>query len=60
MVYHFVDPDLELEMFFTKEGAAEKGGVDFKTGLIHFCKLVLDLKKISCGACLLFIVYFFW
>ena len=25
-VYHFVDPDLWIEIFFEKEGAAENGG----------------------------------
>ena len=28
-VYHFVDPDLMVKMFFEKEGAAENGDVDF-------------------------------
>ena len=29
-VYHFLNPDLRLEIFFKKEGAAENGGVDFE------------------------------
>ena len=31
-VTHFVDPDLEVEIFFKKEGATEEGGVDFEVG----------------------------
>ena len=33
-VYHFLNPDLRLEIFFEKEGAAENGGVDFEIGEI--------------------------
>ena len=29
-VYYFVDPNLELDIFFEKEGATEKWGVDFE------------------------------
>ena len=29
-VYHFVDPELRIEIFFQKEGTAENGGVDFE------------------------------
>ena len=29
-VYHFVDPDLRLEIFFEKEGQQKMGGVDFE------------------------------
>ena len=30
-VYHFVDPDLDVEIFFEKEGTTEKGGcVEFE------------------------------
>ena len=32
LAYHFVDPDLGVEMFFGKEGAAEKRGIDFEIG----------------------------
>ena len=32
LIYQFVDPDLRVEMFFEKEGATEKGGVDFEVG----------------------------
>ena len=31
-VYHFVDPDLKVEIFFEKDRAAENGGVDFEIG----------------------------
>ena len=29
-VYYFVDPDPGVEVFFVKEGVAEKRGIDFK------------------------------
>ena len=29
-VYHSVDPDLSVETFFEKDGAAENGVADFK------------------------------
>ena len=29
-VYHFVDPDLRIETFFEKDGAAENGGITLK------------------------------
>ena len=31
-VYHFVDPDLKVEVIFRKEGAAENGATDFEIG----------------------------
>ena len=31
-VYHFVDPDLRVEIIFRKEGTAENGGIDFEIG----------------------------
>ena len=31
-VYHFVDPDLKVEVIFRKEGIAENGGIDFEIG----------------------------
>ena len=34
-VYHFIDPDLKVEIFFEKEGkegAAKNGGVAFEIG----------------------------
>ena len=54
-VYHFVDSDLKIEIFFEKEGLAENGGVDFEIGDIGTSALLYwRLKKISCKACLLF------
>ena len=29
-VYHFVDPDLRVEIIFTKQRKAENGGIDFE------------------------------
>ena len=29
-VYHFVDPDLKVKIFFENKGTAENGGVDFE------------------------------
>ena len=56
-VYHFIDPDLMVEIFFEKERAAENGGVEFEIGDIDTsAHLYWRLKKISCKACLLFIV----
>ena len=31
-VYHFVDPELRLQLLFVKKGAAENEGVDTETG----------------------------
>ena len=31
-VYHFVDPDMRVEMVFRKDGIAENGGIDFEIG----------------------------
>ena len=33
-IYHFVDPDLRVEIFFKKDETAENGGVDFELGEI--------------------------
>ena len=54
-VYHFVDPDLRVEIFFEKEGVAGNGSDGFEikdkatSEDLHW-----KLKKILCGACLLF------
>ena len=57
-VYHFVDPDLKVEIFFEKEGAAENVGINFEIGDINTSThLYWRLKKIACSACLLF--YYF-
>ena len=57
-VYHFVDSDLRVEIFFEKEEAAENGCVDFKIGDIgtpaHF---YWRLKKSSCRDCLFLITF---
>ena len=51
-VYHFVDPDLRVEIFFEKEGAAENGSVDFEIeGIGISGHLNWRLKEISCRAC---------
>ena len=58
-VYHFVDPDLRIEIFFQKEGATENGGIDFEIGDIGTsAHLYCRLKKNSCRACLLFYGFF--
>ena len=45
---HFVDSDLRLEIFFEKEGDAEKEGIDFETGDIGIsANLYWGLKEIS-------------
>ena len=31
-VYHFVDPDLRVDLRFKKDGATENTGVDFEIG----------------------------
>ena len=50
-VYHAVDPNLRVEIFFKKEGAAENGSVDFEKGDIGTsAHLYWKLKKISCWA----------
>ena len=55
-VYHFIDLDLRVEIYFEKEGAAENGIIDFEIGDIGTStELYWNLKKISCRACLLFI-----
>ena len=30
LVYHLVNPDLKIQIFFEKEGAEEKEGIDFE------------------------------
>ena len=31
-LYHFVDPDLRVEVIFRKEGRAENGWIEFEIG----------------------------
>ena len=47
-VYHFVDPDVKVEVIFKKEGTTENGGINFEIGDIGtsahwYCRL----KKIA-------------
>ena len=35
--YHFVDPDLRVEMVFRKEGTTENWGIDYEIGDIGTC-----------------------
>ena len=54
-VYHFVDPDLRIEIIFRKEGTAENEGVELEKGYVgtsahHYLKS----EKISSRACPLF------
>ena len=54
-VYHFVDLDLRVKLFFEKERAAENRGVDFEIRDISIsANLYWRSKKISCRACLFF------
>ena len=59
MNYHFVDPDLRVDIFFVKEGTLKNGSLDFEIGdkgtSTH---LYWMLKKSSCRACLLFNYFF--
>ena len=45
LVSHFVDPDLRVEIFFEKEGAAENGGVDFEIGDIGTSALLYGGRR---------------
>ena len=57
-VYHYVDPDLRVEIFLKKEGAEENGSVDFEIGDIDTsAQMYWGLKKTSFRTCLLF--YYF-
>ena len=58
-VYHFVDPDLRVEIILRKEGTAENGCIDFEIGNIgNSARWNWGLKKISCRTCLLFYYFF--
>ena len=50
-VYHFVDPDLRINIFFEKEVTAENGEL-ISCAALHTC--IRGVKKISCRAYLLF------
>ena len=58
-VYHFVDPDLRVEIILRNKGTAENGGIDFEIGNISTSShWYWRMKKISCRACLLFHYFF--
>ena len=52
-VYHFVDPDLRINIFFEKEVTAENVELILYAAL-HTC--IRGVKKISCRAYL----FFYW
>ena len=57
-VYHFVDPDLRVEIYFEKERSAENGGVNFEIGNIDTSAyLYWRLKKTPWRACLRFFAF---
>ena len=48
LVHHFVDSDLRIKIFFEKDGAAKKRGIDFEIGNIDTSAyLYWDIKKVS-------------
>ena len=58
-VFHFVDPDLRVEILFRKEGTTENGGIHFEIGDIDpSAHCYWRLEKISCRACQLFYYFF--
>ena len=58
-VYHFVDPDLRVEIILGKEGTIENGGIDFEIGHIDTsAHWYWRLKKISYRVHLLFYYFF--
>ena len=61
-VYHFVDPDLKVEVIFKKEGKAENGGIDFEIGDIGIsAHWYLRLKKIAFKSLFDVLIFeFFW
>ena len=60
LVYHFVDPDLGIEILFGKEGKQNKGSVDFEIGYWGACfALVLEVKE-NLMEDLSAFVLFFW
>ena len=57
-VFHFVDPNMRVEIFFQKDEAPEKVGVDFEIeNLSNSTHLYWRLKKIACRACLIFYLF---
>ena len=63
-VYHFVDPEFGFEIFLKKtkktRGNRKNEYWCWHRLLGHHCLLVLGLKKISCGACLYYLMLFWW
>ena len=60
-VYHFLNPDLRVEIIFRKEGTAENGGIDFEIrdmATRYLCTLVLEVQEVSCRTCLHFYYFF--
>ena len=59
-IYHFVDPDLTVEIFFEKKGAVENGDVDFQIRDIGTSThMYWKLKQSNAGLVCFFIVFFF-
>ena len=58
-VYHFVDLDLKVEIFFEKEGAVENRDVDFEIGDVGTsAHLYWRMTTILFRACLVFYYFF--
>ena len=66
-VYHFVDPDLRVEIIFRKEERSENWGIEFNIGYrdnifiykdIGTSHTVLEVEEMSCRACLLYYYFF--
>ena len=56
-LYHFIDPDLRVEIFEI-ERVTKKGRIDFEMGNWDICThLHWGLKKISCRFCLFFCLF---
>ena len=57
-VYHFVNPDLRVEIIFRKEETAENGDIDFEIGDIGTsAHLYWRLKKLHVGPACFFIAF---
>ena len=44
-VFHFVDPDLRVEILFRKEGTTENGDIHFEIGYRPLCTLLLEVEQ---------------
>ena len=59
-IYHFVDPDLTVEIFFEKKGTVENGNVDFQIRDIGTSThMYWRLKRSNAGLVYFFIVFFY-